>query len=131
MESLAFKVMSSPFPDPAPGDDVLWRVESKRYSYVIDPDAERYGTTAPRLELFWFRVIKRTPCGAWIDGRFVNLKARKKFACNTKEEALECFRRRKEVHVSILKAQLAAAQKDLALAIGAINARPSQTQNPR
>ena len=31
---------------PAPaGTPVLWRCEAKRYSYCIDPDADRYGVT--------------------------------------------------------------------------------------
>jgi hypothetical protein len=55
-----------------------------------------------------YRVIKRTPCGAWIrerewhegKGKFVNLNAKKQFACNTEEEALKSFLRRKRCEMA-------------------------------
>ena len=69
--------------------DVLYRFENPR----------GYENTVTKLT---FRIIKRTPCGARIKiheweskTRFVNLQARKQWACNTEEEALESFLRRK------------------------------------
>lgn len=34
-----------------PGE-YLWRVEAVSYSQCVDPEAERYESSAPRLELF-------------------------------------------------------------------------------
>ncbi|SHH04100.1 hypothetical protein [Bradyrhizobium erythrophlei] len=64
-----------PFGRAPAGTDVLWRCEAKRYSYCIDPDADRYGVTDPRIEITWWRVDRRTPKGAWAAGRFVLLTA--------------------------------------------------------
>lgn len=105
----------------APPDfDVLYRCEAKRYSYIIDADLDLYGVTSPTLETNWHRVERRTPCGAWIDIgcgslRFVRLTARKKWACETKEEAIESFRARKKRQIRILARQLAKAKDDLSL----------------
>ena len=44
--------------------DILWRVEAVRYSQCVDPEAERYETTPPRLELFGLTVLRFTPHGA-------------------------------------------------------------------
>ncbi len=95
--------------------DVLWRCEAKRYSVCIDPETDRFGTSAPRLEMWWHRVSRRTPKGAWLGDRFVLLTARKRWACNTEQEALESFVARKTRQIKILSAQLAAAEADLAL----------------
>lgn len=104
-----------PVGKPDPNEDVLWRLEAKRYSIVLDPEAERYGTSYPELEMSWFIVTKRTPCGAWIHGKFIRLTAHKKWACNTEADAIESFRRRKKAQISILQARLKAAKDDLAL----------------
>lgn len=104
------------FGQPPEGVDVLWRVEAKRYSYTIDADANRYGVSAPRLEATWWRVKKRTPKGARLYvGDFVLLTARKRWACNTLDEAIESFKKRKEAQIRILTAKLKAAQTDLEL----------------
>ena len=72
-----------------------------------------------------YRVVKETPCGAWIDesdwvitrkNRFVNLKSQKKFATVTKEEALKQFIYRKSKQVSILSGQLELVKAALELA---------------
>jgi hypothetical protein len=102
---------------PAPeGVDVLWRCEAQRYSVVIDPDADRYGVTPPRLEMCWWQVNRRTPQGAWIGGKFVLLTATKRWACPTEEEALESFIARKRKQIRILSTQLRRAEADMALA---------------
>ena len=100
---------------PRADEDVLYRVEAIRYSYVIDPDMELYGTTKPELQVYWYPVTKRTPCGAWIEGRFVNLQANKRFACNTIEEAVESFVARRQRQIRILKKKLQYAEDDLNL----------------
>jgi hypothetical protein len=104
-----------PFGSPPEGVDVLWRCEAKRYSVVIDPEAERYGVTDPRLEVTWWRVDRRTPKGAWAAGRFVLLSAYRKWACNTEEEAIASFIARKRKQIRILSSQLKRAEAELAL----------------
>jgi len=107
--------MRYPIGRPEDGIDVLWRLDATRYSIVLDPETERYGTSDPQLEMWWFRIIKRTKHGAWIDGKFVKLTATKKYACATEADAIESFRRRKEVQISIYKNRLTAAEADLKL----------------
>lgn len=80
-----------------------------------------------------YPIVKRTPKGVWInlyshiypvplepswtDGKkFVNLEARKKYACLTKEEALESFKARKRKQINILKGQLKDAEQALKIA---------------
>jgi len=74
-------------------------------------------TSQINIEVITFDVIKETPKGVWIGGtwgyypnyqrkKFVNLEARKKFACETKEEALISFIARKNAQIGILKNQL-------------------------
>ena len=80
-----------------------------RYDYTNYEAASIFG--APRVEVHpeSFLIVKRTPKGAWVNtyfGRkFVNLGARKRWACPTREEAMESFIARKERQLSILKAQ--------------------------
>jgi hypothetical protein len=58
---------------------------------------------APRvtIQLYLYQVIKRTPCGVWIEhpdkpqGKFILLNTRKAFAYPTKEEAWNSFSIRK------------------------------------
>jgi len=107
--------MKYPIGKPKDGIDVLWRLDAKRYSIVIDADSDHYGVTDPQLEMWWYKVRKRTRCGAWIDDKFVKLTATKKWACATEADAIESFRRRKEVQISIYKNRLAAAKADLKL----------------
>lgn len=107
-----------PIPEPPEGMDVLWRVEVRYHSVCIDAELELYGRSKPQLYIYWRPVTKRTPCGAWIgrlSKRFVNLEGNKKWAYNTKEEALQSFLKRKECQIRILKQQLADAEEAMAL----------------
>ena|SRR5579859_1185210 len=75
---------------------------------------------AMRLYLNAYLVIKETPCGCWIawgygDKKFVNLKANKKFAHLTPEEAMESFKARKKRQIAILRGQLLRAEAALYL----------------
>lgn len=107
--------MKHPF-GPAPENvDVLWRCEARRYSVVIDPEADIFGVTDSELEMRWYYVQRRTPKGAWLANRFVLLTARKRWACNTEQEALESFKARKARQIKILTTQLSRAKADLAL----------------
>lgn len=61
-----------------------------------------------------YEVLKRTKCGAWIwknyptKKRFINFSTRKKYACETLEEAFSQFIKRKERQKEILLEQLKA-----------------------
>lgn len=63
------------------------------------------------VEALWFPVRKRTPKGAWIYDRFVLLTARKKYACETLEEAVESFLARKTRQASIYQHRLNDAKR--------------------
>lgn len=94
--------------------DVLYRYEEVHYSAGLDefdnPLPFR-GTTEVILRTY--EVTKRTPKGAWIrkwswgdEVRFVLLTARKKFACETTEDAGKSFVARKTRQLSILHRQV-------------------------
>lgn len=100
-----------------PEEDVLWRCEAKRYSYVIDADRDEYGVTDPRLELRWLRVYKRTPKGAWLADRLVILSHNKAYARNTVDEAVKDFIARRKRQIAILEGQLQRARRDLNLTV--------------
>ncbi|WFU52219.1 hypothetical protein QA639_21160 [Bradyrhizobium pachyrhizi] len=101
---------------PPEGEDVLWRCEAKRYSYVVDADREEYGVTDPRLEMWWWEVKRRTPKGAWLwTGEFVLLTAFKKKYAETEALAIRDFKARKNKQIQILSRQLANAERELAL----------------
>jgi len=78
-----------------------------RYNDVLHGDEFH---TYVKVYLYEYPVIKETPKGIWIREwgrkRFVNLEARKKFACLSKEDALISFKARKTRQVKILEAQL-------------------------
>jgi hypothetical protein len=108
------------FGQPPVGVEVMWRCEARRYSVVLDAEAEIYGTSAPRLNMTWWRVKHRTPKGARLEiGTFVNLSATKKWANVTQELALADFKARKRKHISILTHRLREAEQELKLAEGA------------
>lgn len=112
--------LSYPIGEPPEGVDVLWRVDAKSYSYVVDPEQEIYGVTAPRLEMTWWKVARWTRCGARLEwGKFVILDdkiSRRRWACRTQAEALASYIARRERQISLLKGQLRYAEQELALA---------------
>lgn len=71
------------------------------------------------LVLHEYLVVSRTRRGTWIDvwGRkkFLLDGARKRYACPTKEEALESYRARKKKQIAILERQLEKARAALLL----------------
>ncbi len=117
-------------------DTLLWRVTAQSYSYTIDADTERYGSTDPQLELHPVRVLKWTPCGATIDwpgaGRrahkWVDLREdQKQFASRTPAEALEQFSAQCRRRIYVLQRKLARAEQELALTKGrAVFPAPAQ-----
>lgn len=106
---------------PPAGADVLWRAEARRYSYCSDPDYDIWSITSPCIELSWYIVERRTPCGARLDGgRFVRLTAAKRWACSTPQEAIESLIARRKRQISILGNQLRRAREELVLAEAAM-----------
>lgn len=74
------------------------------------------------IELWPWKIIRYTTCGAWIDdhrtwdgskGRFVNLRCTKKFACPTKEEALLRLYHRKRFQIDRIEWELEQAKLTL------------------
>lgn len=95
---------------------VWYRYEARHYAPPIDEFDNVCGEGSRELVLVEFPVLRETRCGVRLtDGKFILKQARKRFACPTKEEAMESFKRRKIVQISILKAQLRSAELDLAL----------------
>ena len=96
---------------------VLYRYEDHIYSGGID-EADRPIPGKTEVVLREFSVVRWTPKGVWIrtpdlppdNEKFVLLTARKKFACPTKEEALQSFIERKKSQVRILTKQLEKAK---------------------
>jgi len=98
------------------------------YFYRYDDYLEHYDyyhlIPVVKIILKKFKVIKKTDCGAWVqkyeenqlfpdfcsDKRFVLLRARKKFAYPTIEEAKESFIKRKTSQIRIVKKQLQRAE---------------------
>lgn len=102
-----------------PGLGVMVRVESRRVG-SFDDDGDPYGTSYSQLYAYEYPILKVTRCGKWIrakgERKFVLDTSRKRFAHETLELALESFRARRQRQISILKARLAAAEEELALA---------------
>ncbi len=105
----------------------LYRYYDVQFSAGCDESGNDLGPGRVGVYLQEFPVVKETKCGAWIltaycfgdvevsvkDCKFVNLKANKKFACLTLEEAKESFIARKKRQVRLLKAQIIRAEKAL------------------
>lgn len=110
-------------------NEVLYRYEDRTYSRGVNEFDDPLPGYTLRVELYEYPIVKRTPKGAWIytglcfpmpldledrkEQRFVCLTRRKKYACETKEDAMESFRARKQRQISILRAQLQHAKNAL------------------
>lgn len=91
------------------------------YRYADTLHGSEYGDTYVAIYCHEYSILKRTVKGIWIDiwggqKKFINLEARKKFACLTREEALESFIARKKRQIRILTSQLLHAKEALAKA---------------
>lgn len=98
----------------------LYRYVQVNYAPSFDEFDNPIGIGSTGVEMHTFKVIKQTPKGVWINDctspsrkKFVNLTARKKYACLTEADALDSFIARKNRHISILTAQLKSANKAL------------------
>jgi hypothetical protein len=90
--------------------DTYYRYEDRRYASAYD------GPSTLRVELRTFALIRRTPCGAWLDlgygdRRWVADRARKRFACPTEPEARASFLARKRRQLSIYRARARQAEQ--------------------
>lgn len=108
-------------------DEFFYRAEVRQYCGcgITEWGVEDYYVTAPRVEVCKYRVIKRTPKGAWIEEgiggkRFVLLTARKRFACPTEAEALESLVARKQAHLRHERKRLASVKSHLQAAVVAL-----------
>lgn len=98
--------------------EYLYRYEEIRWSLGLDEFDNPIQGCRLEVSLSKYEIAKRTPKGAWVyrysftsDKKFVNLSAKKKFACESIEEAKESFLRRKERQIQILSSQLKEAKK--------------------
>lgn len=89
--------------------EVLYRFED----VVCAPplyDDNYSGSSRVELVMLKLPILKHTPCGVWIgeygNKKFVNLRAKKCFACPTVEEAMESFLKRKERQRGLILTQL-------------------------
>jgi hypothetical protein len=112
MDPAAPKEPSLPVDEP----DKMYRYEETTYSRgvnEVDDPLPGYHLVVRCRE---YTIVRRTPKGAWIvEGsphdqihgfeKFVLLTARKKFACETRADALESFRARKRRQLGILEAR--------------------------
>lgn len=90
--------------------NVMYRYEDFRWAAPLDEWDNPVGKGRADIRCLEFPILKTTPKGVWINNygpkRWVRLDAHKRFACPTKEEAMESFKARKKRQRSILKAQL-------------------------
>ena len=109
--------------------EYLYRYEEVRYSLGVDQFDDPYPGYRLVVHCVKYKIIRRTPKGVWIryydnlialdedkNKKFVLLTARKKFACETKEEARKSFIARKKRQIEILKAHLEQAETSLYIA---------------
>lgn len=102
--------------------EVFYRYREVLYSPGFNEDGDRIdGTGRIAIVLDEHQVIKRTPCGAWIDvdftKRFVNLSWGKRYAVPTIEEARESFIARKKREITIMDARSKTARRALETAM--------------
>lgn len=89
--------------------EVWYRMNDCRYSVADEWGDHAY--TQMRVEMREYPVLRHTPKGVWLDdyserGRFVLRDARRRWACPTREDAVESFLARKRRQAGILNARL-------------------------
>lgn len=101
--------------------EVWYRYREIFYSIGVDD----YGDPIPgigriEIRLEEYPVIKKTPCGAWIETyferRFVNLNWNKRFAVPTIDEARKSFIARKKREIQLMESRAKTARRSLAVA---------------
>lgn len=96
-------------------EEIFHRYDDRHYAALLDECDMPIGAGTHELVHTTYRVIKRTPKGAWIDlgwgdKRFVLLSARKRYALPTEVEALESFIMRKRRQEDIYQNRIHSAQ---------------------
>lgn len=92
--------------------ECLYRIQDIVYASPIDEFGNITGLPRIDVEIIKYKITSRTKKGVWIfynfndKGKFVNLSCKKKFACETIEEARISFIKRKERQRIILSRQL-------------------------
>jgi hypothetical protein len=109
-----------------------YRYEIVRYSNGVDEFDDPLPGHSVAVEVRDFMVSRHTPKGAWIktysgDERFVLKDARKRYACPTKEEALDSFIARQRRRISILEAQAEDSKIGIRIAEGLVAKLSEQT----
>ena len=99
-----------------------YRFEEIHYAPSLDEFDNPVGeghTDVCKIEL---DVIKKTPCGVWLDlgfgsgSRWVSCTSHKRYACPTEAEAMESFLARKRRQITILQSQIKRAERAIAVA---------------
>lgn len=104
---------------------ILYRAEARSYAYCVDPDYDEWASTAPKLVIDEYEVLRWTPNGATLKvmsgarHKWVDLTGDRQWASRTREEAIDQFRLRRERQMYVLKRQLARAEYERQLAITA------------
>lgn len=100
--------------------EVWYRYEDMRWAPPLNEFDEPVGSGRSDIRLLEFEVLKHTPKGVWVGSwsnkRFVLTSARKRYACPTKQEALDSFIARKKRQQTILRNQLQHVKTVLAMA---------------
>jgi hypothetical protein len=103
------------------GLGVMYRVDADWRAGYDPYDDDGWKTLPATLEGFTaraFTVTRVTPKGKWIDAhgerKFILNDARKRYACETLELAVESFKARKRRQIALLAAQLRRAEAELA-----------------
>jgi len=102
-------------------DKYLYRYNGHSYSHGgFDQWGEyKHSYSTYKVLLSEYGIIKETAKGFWIEGdmtqekRFVRKEGRKKYASQTKEEALKDFIARRKKQISIFESRLARAKREL------------------
>lgn len=97
-------------------EDIFHRYDDWTTAASLDEWDNPIGVPSHKLVHTTYRVVKRTPKGAWIDlgfgsRRFVLLTARKRYALPTQGEALESFILRKQKQEGIYQGRVAKARR--------------------
>lgn len=101
-------------------DRVVW------YRYEDRLSGDDWGTYV-NVNLRQFEVVRETPKGVWLrlyeysdmsPLRFVLRESRKRYACPTKEQAMESFLARKRKQMRILKQKLQHVEEAIQIAEG-------------
>lgn len=116
------KCLKSMVPVETDSEVVFYRYVDVAYAPMADEFGERRGSGDLKVELREYPLVRRTPKGVWIDDygheRFVLLSARRKFACETKEDAMESFIARKRRQLEIYNARAERAKRAIRIARG-------------